>query len=274
MPASGTILNLPAENHYKPGPPATVSTPAYRSSMQGGSSHPAGIERADRDGEGAGQNNLGLRDLPWMRRTIAGLEATLRGELIGPDHAGVRIGPPGLQRHDRQAPVHDRPLRRCRGRDHGGELRPGQRLAPGRFAAAGTTAAGLGTCDDGVVLDLSRHEGRASRSRHAHGAGRGRLHAGRGGPRRFRLRAGGSGGRRLDHRHRRPDPRRRARLSDAQVRPDHRQPPGGGRRARRRPARDRFRPTRTRTSSGPSEAAAAISASSPVSCSKPIRSAQ
>ena len=171
--------------------------------------------------------------------------AELKASFSGAHRAGrrrVRAGPAGLQRHDRQVSPSDRPLCGCRRRDRRRELRPRQRSAAGRARAAATTAAGLGVCDDGIVLDLSLMNGirvdpDARTIRAEGGCTQGAVnHAG------GRLRPGGAGRSRIHDRHRRPDPGRRPRLSRPEVRPGHRQPSGGGRRAGRRPARHRLGP--------------------------------
>ncbi len=97
----------------------------------------------------------------------------------------------------------------------------------------------------------------------ADGAGRRRLHLGRGRPRDGRARARHAERHHLDHRRRRPHARRRARSPHARLRPDDRQPARGRRRARRRPAGRARARRRIPTSSGRSAAAAATSASSP-----------
>ncbi len=105
----------------------------------------------------------------------------------------------------------------------------------------GHNGGGLGTCDDGVVLDLSGLKGIRGRPRRPHGAGRRRLPLGRSGCRDQRARAGDAQRDHLDHRRRRPHARRRPRPPDPQMRPDDRQPARGGGRARQRRAGPRRR---------------------------------
>ena len=102
--------------------------------------------------------------------------------------------------------------------------------------------------------------GRPGRKRSLRRAGR---DARRRRPRDAGLRAGGADRHQLDDRHCRPDARRRLRLADAQVRPDHRPSDLGRRRHGRRQSWCAPAPARTPTCSGRSAAAAATSASSP-----------
>ena len=138
----------------------------------------------------------------------------------------------------------------------------------------GHNGAGLGTCDDGVVIDLSLLKEIAGRSGGAHGPRRRRLHLGRGRPRHRRARPRDAERDHLDHRRRRAHPRRRPRPPHPEVRADDRQPARGRARARQRRAGARRTPTSIPTCSGRSGAAAATSASSPRSCSACTRSAR
>ena len=109
----------------------------------------------------------------------------------------------------------------------------------------GHNGPGLGSCDDGLVIDLSLMKGVRVDPATPHRARRGRLHPGRCRPCHARLRPGRAGRHRLDHGRRRPDARRRPRLSHAQVRPDHRQSArgrcGAGRRQLRHGQREQQR---------------------------------
>ena len=100
----------------------------------------------------------------------------------------------------------------------------------------GHNGGGLGTCDNGLMLDLSqmkgirvdpdsrtvRAEGGCTQGEIGHAAAAFGL----------AIPAGTVSG----NRHRRPDPRRRPRVSHPQVRAEHRQPPGSRCRDRRRPS--------------------------------------
>ena len=103
----------------------------------------------------------------------------------------------------------------------------------------GHNGPGLGSCDDGVVIDLSLMKGVQRRSRGASCARRPWLYPGRHGPCDPCLRPRGAGGHRFDDRRRRPDIGRRVRLPDPQVWPDDRQPGRGRCRAGGRQLRDR-----------------------------------
>ena len=101
----------------------------------------------------------------------------------------------------------------------------------------GHNGPGLGSCDDGLVIDLSmmksvRVDPATRTVRVEPGCTVGRRRS-----RHPRLRPRRAVRHRLDHRRRRPDARRRHRLPDAQVRPDDRQPARGRRRAGRRQLR-------------------------------------
>ena len=104
----------------------------------------------------------------------------------------------------------------------------------------GHNGPGLGSCDDGLVIDLSHDEERARRPGDA--APCGSIPAAR--PATSIMRPTPSAwpcrfGIVSQHRRRRPHPRRRHRLPHAQVRPDDRQPARGRRRAGRRQLRHR-----------------------------------
>ena len=105
----------------------------------------------------------------------------------------------------------------------------------------GHNGAGLGTCDDGVVIDLSLLKDIQVDPAGAHRPRRRRVHLGRGRPGDRRARTGNAERDHLDHGRRRPDARRGHRAPDPQVRARDRQPPRGGARARERRARARQR---------------------------------
>ena len=179
----------------------------------------------------------------------------------------------GLQRDDRPPPGADRALRRAPTTSPGRSRFAREHGLPLAVRGGGHNGAGLGTCDDGVVIDLSllrdvEVDPQARTVRVGGGCTWGEVD-----------RATGEHGLatperdHLDHRRRRPHARRRPRPPDARVRPGDRQPARGGRRAGRRRARCARAPTSTRTCSGRCAAAAATSASSPRSCSACTRSA-
>ena len=138
----------------------------------------------------------------------------------------------------------------------------------------GHNGPGLGSVDDGLVIDLSPMRGRPGRPRARNRARRRRLHLRRRRSRHARLRPRRALRHRLDHRRRRTDPRRRHRVPHAPARPDHRQPARGRRRPRRRSASSPPARPATPICSGRCAAAAATSAWSPASCSRPTRSAR
>ncbi len=149
----------------------------------------------------------------------------------------------------------DRVLRRRGGRHPRRSFRRGNDLLVS-IRGGGHNGPGLALCDDGLVIDLSRLKGvrvdpAARTVRVAGGCTWGRC-----GSRHARLWPRGSHRHHFHNRRRRPDAGRRPRLPGAPVRPDHRQPAGGGRGAGRRPVRDGGRRTRTKTCSGRCAAAA------------------
>ena len=101
--------------------------------------------------------------------------------------------------------------------------------------------AGLGSVDDGVVIDLSQIRDVKVDPEAAHRPRGRRRHLGRGGRRDERARARHAERDHRDHRRRRPHPRRRPRAPDPQVRARHRPPDRGRGRARERRAGPRER---------------------------------
>ena len=92
----------------------------------------------------------------------------------------------------------------------------------------GHNGAGLGTCDDGVVIDLSPIKEIEVDPEATDRPGRRRLHLGRGRPRDQRAWPGNAQRDHLHDRRRRADPGWRSRPPDPQVRPLDRQPARGG----------------------------------------------
>ncbi len=91
----------------------------------------------------------------------------------------------------------------------------------------GHNGAGLGTCDDGVVIDLSQMRLRRGRPRRSDRTRRRRRDLGRRRSSHQRARARDPERDHLDHRRRWPHPRRRPRPPDSQVRARDRQPARG-----------------------------------------------
>ena len=141
---------------------------------------------------------------------------------------------------------------------------------PIAIRGGGHNGPGLGSVDDGLVIDLSTMTAFASIPP-TDGPGRARLRHRRRGPRDPRLRPRGALRHHLDDRHRGPDPGRRARLLPA-IRSDHRQFARGGCRVGGWKFRHRRSP-KTKNCSGRSAAAAETSAWSPASSSARIRRA-
>ena len=82
----------------------------------------------------------------------------VRGDLIRPARSRLRRGAGCLQRHDRQAPGGHRALPRRRRRRRVRAVLPRARHR-GRGPRRRANGAGLGTCDDGLVIDLSQMKG-------------------------------------------------------------------------------------------------------------------
>ena len=156
---------------------------------------------------------------------LAELKTGLKGELVAPGDAGYDEARTIWNAMIDRRPGADRALRRRRRRRPRRELRARQRLLVLAVRGGGHNIAGNAVCDGGLMIDLSRDEVGARRSRR------------RGAPRSSpaprsptstaetqALRAGHAARHQLDHRRRRPHAGRRLRLAQPQVRPDHRQP--------------------------------------------------
>ena len=85
------------------------------------------------------------------RRELAGFQ----GRLIGPDDADYDEARAVYNAMIDRRPGADRPLRERRRRRRRRSASPASTVCFWPSAAAATTAPGLGTCDDGVVIDLS-----------------------------------------------------------------------------------------------------------------------
>ena len=143
---------------------------------------------------------------------VDALRATFRGPLVGPGDPDYDVA-----RSVWNGMIDKRPavVARCTG--------PADVVAAVNFArehelvtavrGGGHSAAGKGTCDDGIVIDLSLMKGVRVDPGHGDGPGAGRSHAGATSTTRRRPRARRHRRRHLDHRHRRPHPRRRVRLA-------------------------------------------------------------
>ena len=175
-------------------------------------------------------------------KAVQDLRTRVRGDLIRPgDGATYEEARKVYNGMIDKRPGAHRPLRRRRRCHRRASTSPASRRCRWRCAAAGTTGPGLGTCDDGLVIDLSRMKGVRVDPAARTVARRGRLHLGRRRPRHARLRPGHAERLHLDHRRRRADPRRRHRLPVAHARPDDRQPARRRHGARRRQLRHRER---------------------------------
>ena len=198
------------------------------------------------------------------------LRSQLRGQLCLPGRAGLRRGAHDLERDDRQAARADPrgrgPPTSC-ARSRRPRARPAARR-PRRRPQHRRQRRLRRRPDDRPLAD----EVGARRPVQPDGARRARRDAGRVRPRGAGVRAGDPARHQLDDRRRRAHARRRLRLAEPQVRPDHRQPALGRRRHRRRRAASTRARRRTPTCSGRSAAAAATSASSPRSSSGCTRS--
>ena len=158
------------------------------------------------------------------------------GRADRPGGRRLRSGAPVFQRDDRPASGADRALRRARTMWPGRSRSRAITACSWRSAAAATMAPVSATCDDGLVIDLSPLKEIEVDPAARDGAGRRRLHLGRGRPCHRRVRPRDAKRDYLDDRRRRADPGRRPRSSDAPVRPDDRQPARGRGRAGRRRA--------------------------------------
>ena len=109
-------------------------------------------------------------------KTVEELRTRLRGEIIQPSDAAYESA-----RKVYNGMIDKRPGCIVRCTDVADVIQlcslPGTRTCSSRFAAVATMA-GLGICDDGLVIDLSRMRGSACRSRRPHRASGRRLHLG------------------------------------------------------------------------------------------------
>ena len=120
---------------------------------------------------------------------IEALRAQLRGELIQPGDADYDAA-----RKVYNGMIDRRPALIARCADVADVIAASTSPASSKLLLAvrggGHNGAGLGSCDGGLVIDLSRMKRHPRRSERAHRARRGRLHLGRCGPRHACLRAG------------------------------------------------------------------------------------
>ena len=151
---------------------------------------------------------------------------------------------------------------------------PGSPASPLSVRGGGHSAPGYGTNDGGLVLDLSPMKGIRVDPVARTARARGRRAVARARPRDAGVRPRHHRRHRVEHRHRRPDAGRRARLADGQARAHRRQPALRRRRDRRRHLPHRRRRPTSPTCSGRCGAAAGTSASSRPSSTGSTRSTE